>query len=123
MNGNQNHTWRAMCELGDYFSRLGGAARPRNMVESEIHLYIACQIIELNDETFNPGEYLDQAFVEAATPVIEKANSYLSKISLSATELMPFVMDFYKYADEKLNSIEKTLRWQAFGVYLRKRIA
>ncbi len=123
MNEKQNYTWRAMCELGDYFSRLGGSARPRNMAESEIHLYIACKIIELNDKTFNPGEYLDQAFVEAATPVIEKADSYLSTIYLSATELMPFVMDFYKYADEKLNPIEKTLRWQAFGAYLRKKIA
>jgi len=52
MNENQNHVWRAMWELGDYFSRLGGAARPRNMAESEIHLYIACKIIELNDKTF-----------------------------------------------------------------------
>jgi hypothetical protein len=122
MNKYQNHTLRAMYELGDYISRLGGAARPFNIAESEIQLYIACTIIELNDGTFNPGEYLDQAFVEAATPIIEKVNLYLSSISLSATELMLFVMDFYKYADDKLNSIEKTPRWQAFGAYLRKRI-
>jgi hypothetical protein len=123
MNENQNHTWRAMCELGDYFSRLSGAARPHNMAESEIHLYIACKIIELNDETFNSGEYIDRAFIKAATPVIEKANSYLSNISLPTTELMTFVMDFYKYADEKLNSIKKTSRWEAFGAYLRERKA
>ena len=123
MNDNQNLTWHAMCELGDYFSCMGGAARPRNMAESEIPLYIACKIIELNDKTFNSGEYLDRAFIKAATPVIEKANSYLSNISLPVTELMPFVMDFYKYADEKLNSIEKTSRWQAFGANLRERNA
>jgi len=109
-----------MCELGDYFSRLGGAARPRNMAESEIHLYIACKIIELNDETFYSSEYLDQTFIKAATPLIEKTNSCLSNISLPATELMPFVMVFFKYADGKLNSIDKTSRWHAFGAYLRE---
>jgi len=122
MNENQNHTWCAMCELGDYFSRLGGAARPRNMAESEIHLYIACKIIELNDENFDSGEYTDRAFIKAATPVIEKANSYLSNISLPVSELIPFVMDFYEYADEKLKAIEKKSKWQTFGAYLRERI-
>jgi len=31
MNENEKHLWLALCELGDYFSRLGGAARYFNM--------------------------------------------------------------------------------------------
>ena len=119
MSDNQNLTWRAMCELGDYFSRLGGTARPPNMAESEIQLFIANRLLEINNVAIDENKYSNQAFLKAAKPVIEKANSYLLKIELSESELFPFVLDFYEYANEKLNEIDKTTRWQKFGEYLR----
>ena len=102
MYDNQNYTWQAMCELSDYFSHLGGSAKPCNMSESEIPLYIACKICELHDSKFNATEYLDHSFIEAAMPAIEKTNSYLLNVSLSSSELIPFVTEFYEYANTKL---------------------
>ena len=114
--------WLAMCELGDYFSCLGGAARPMNMSESEIPLYIACKLCELHDAKFSATEFLDHSFIEAAKPVIEEANSYLLNVSLSSSDLIPFVTEFYEHANTKLGS-DKSSRWGAFGVYLREKNA
>ena len=91
MGSNKNLTWRAMCELGDYFSRLGGAARPFNMAESEIQLYIGYRIIESNDDSFDAYEYSNQPFLKAAEPVIERANSFIKEVTLKDSELIPFV--------------------------------
>ena len=115
-----NDTWKAMCELGDYFSKMGGAARPRNMAESEIPLYVACKLIELHDISFNSNEYLDRAFLKAAVPVLEKTDSYLLKISLSFAELMSFVLEFYIHFDKKLKANDKTTRWKVFGKYIEE---
>jgi len=109
----------AMCELGDYFSRLGGAARPRNMAESEIPLYVGCKLMELHDNSFQPERYLDPMFIEAAEPVLEKTDYYLQSILLDKTKVAPFVAEFYEYADSKLKETEKTKRWELFGEYLR----
>ena len=122
MNDNYNYTWLAMCELDDYFSCLGGTARPMNMSESEIPLYIACKLCELHDAKFSATEFLDHSFIEAAKPVIEKANSYLLNVSLSSSDLIPFVTEFYEHANTKLGS-DKSSRWGAFGVYLREKNA
>ncbi|MEA3486715.1 MAG: hypothetical protein U9R20_03575 [Thermodesulfobacteriota bacterium] len=123
MSKNQSYAWEAMCEIVDYFSCMGGTGRPSNMAESEIPLYVACKLIELHDDLFNSDEYIDRVFAEAAAPVIERANSYLSKVSVPFAELIPFVLDFYEYADKKLKPIDKTTRWNAFGTYLKERNA
>jgi len=120
MKENDRFTRMAMCELGDYFSRLGGAARPFNMRESEIHLYVGYKLLQLNNISINEEEYANQPFLEAAKPVIEKTNEYLCKINLLKNELFPFVLKFYTFADEKLKADEKTKRWGQFGKYLNK---
>ena len=117
---NQNLAWRAMCELGDYFSRLGGAARPFNMAESEIHLYIGYKLLEINHAPIDGSEFVEQEFIKAAKPVVDTANDFLTEIKLSNTELIPFVLDFYEHADKKLKETDKTLRWVRFGEYLKK---
>ncbi len=108
-----------MCELDDYFSCLGGAARPLNMTESEIPLYIGYRLLELNNVLIDESEYVNQTFLEAAKPVIEKVNTYLCEVNLSKSELFPFVLDFYVFADQKLKVNDKTKRWESFGKYLR----
>lgn len=112
-----------MCELGDYFSRLGGTARPFNMAESEIQLYVGYKLLMINDESIDEGEFANQAFLRAAAPVIGKSNALLAEVRLSTSELIPFVLEFYEYADDKLNEIDKSTRWARFGGYLRKRNA
>ncbi|MBN1380001.1 MAG: hypothetical protein JXA04_12290 [Gammaproteobacteria bacterium] len=119
MNKNQSNAWKAICELGDYFSRLGGAARPRNMAESEIFLFIICKLIEKNNKKFEPNEFLDHLFCESAEPVLDKVNSHLSQVLLSAEDFIPFVTDIYNYADSKLGCIDKTNRWVNIGKYIK----
>ncbi len=117
MDKNRDDINRAIWELGDYFSRLGGVARPSNMVESEIYLYVFCKLIETNDASFKSKEYLSQIFLEAAKPKIQRTNSFIEKVSLSLEELIPFVLSIYEYADNKINDTDKTMRWELFGVY------
>ena len=105
------------------FFKTGWCCRPRNMVESEIQLYIACKLVEVNDISFYSGDYLDSAFIKVATPVIEKCNLFIHKVSLPASELILFVLDFYEYADKKLKPRDKSKRWQKFGEYLKERKA
>ena len=108
-----------MWDLGDYFARLGGAARPFNMAESEIQLYIAYRLLEINNVEIDESKYSNKMFLEAAKPIIKEANSHLQKVKLLEPEVFPFVLEFYAYADQKLNAIDKTTRWQNFGLYLR----
>lgn len=119
MSNNQDLTWKAMCELGDYFSCLGGAARPFNMAESEIQLYIGYKVLQLNNVSIDENEYANPAFLKAANPVIEKVNAYLSEVNLLNQEPFPFVQEFYEFADKKLQAKDKTKRWYCFGEYLR----
>lgn len=108
-----------MCELGDYFSRLGGAARPFNMAESEIQLYIGYKLLSINDDPIHVTEFENQEFLKAAEPVIKKTNAYLAEVQLAGSELISFVLEFYEYANGKLKENDKTTRWARFGDYLR----
>jgi hypothetical protein len=109
----------AMCELDEYFSCLGGAARPTNMAESEILLYIGCKLLELNNVPVDETEFANQTFIDAAKPVLKKANAYLSEVTLMKSEIFPFILDFYEHYDAKLKAIGKTDRWESFGDHLR----
>lgn len=123
MNNNQNLFWKALCLLDDYFSRMGGAARPNNMVESDIPLYVGYKLLVINGEPINESVFVNQEFLNAAEQVIEDSNKLLMEIGLSTAELIPFVLAFYDYADAKLNKIDKSKQWSHFGEYLRKRNA
>ena len=46
-NEHRKYVWLATTNLIDYFSRLGGSARPSGMDDSEITLYVAGKIIKL----------------------------------------------------------------------------
>lgn len=121
MNVNQHNAWMAMNELGDYFSRLGGAARPRNMAESEIPLYVITKLLELHTPAFRSEEYLNLPFLNAAELVLKTVNAYLKRISLNKEGLFPFLRKLYDYADAKLDDAEKTDRWFRLGRFLREK--
>lgn len=121
MDDNQHNIWMAMSELDEYFSQLGGAARPRNMAESEIPLYVACKIFELHDNTFKSKDYLDCDFLDDAALVLEKSDVYLKNVTLNASELVTFILDLYENVNLKLRDSDKTSRWEALGNYLRKK--
>lgn len=54
---------RAYWSLGDYFSRLGGSARYRNMPESDIPHFIGCELAKGISAEFNRDEYLAREFL------------------------------------------------------------
>ena len=54
---------RAYWSLGDYFSRLGGSARYRNMPESDIPHFIGCELAKRISAEFNRDEYLAREFL------------------------------------------------------------
>ena len=112
-------TGMALNELGDHFSRLGGAARPLGMAEFEMSLYIICKLLELNKITLAERLLPDRAFLKAAKPVLEKVDERLEKVSLSEIELYPFLREFYDYVNQKLKPQDKTKRWEYLGEFLR----
>ena len=121
---NQKGIWDARNILGDYFSRLGGSARPYNMSESEIFLYILWKLhqktkiyktigISVKNEL-----YIDSGFLEAAQPVINKVDELIENIQIEDVELIKFIDEFYDYHDEKLKN-DKTSRWIKFGKFIK----
>lgn len=118
MNKNQELAWKAVCELGDYFSRLGGAARPFNMAESEIFLYVCSKTLEINGKPIVASEVLYDDFIKAAKPIISKVDAFLTQINIPAPQVVTFVHGFYIFADKKLKDTDKTTRWIKFGQYL-----
>jgi hypothetical protein len=113
MNENHKHIWLAFSELGDYFSRLGGSSRYFNMSESEIPLYIACELAGKCVAAFEKREFLDSQFLVAADPVLRSVNKHLAAIDGTGESLLADVKDFVIYADTKLAQ-DKTTRWLRF---------
>ncbi len=104
--------WLAICELGDYFSRFAGGNRPRNMSESEIFLYVLCKTYQKIDPNFDILVYVDNEFLEAARPIINKVDYFIEQID-SQNDLKKELIDAYYYYDSKLG-FDKTSRWIEF---------
>lgn len=78
---------KAVEELGDYLSRLGGAAVPlgRGLHPSEVYLYVLTRILELKDNDFEADTYLESDFKSFAEPALEKTENHIVKINLPKT--------------------------------------
>jgi hypothetical protein len=122
---NLHLVWQATGRLEEHFSFLGGTARPCNMSDSKIPLYIGCKLLELNDRNFNGSDYLDIVFVKAANPTAANVNSFLKQVDLAPIELIPFVIDFYGQMSAKLYKLKMStgVGWDAFGEYLKEKNA
>lgn len=114
MNVDINKIWMALGELEAHVSSFGGAARYRNMSESEIPLYIACVLALRVEPHFKADDYLNPEFVAAAAPIIEKTNNLLSAVQASGDELVELLIEFAKYADSKLAPTSKGPAWTRF---------
>lgn len=102
---------KAFWALGDYFSRLGGSARYFNMPESDIPLYIACQLASKHTLSFDLQEYVENQFIEAAAPVLKEVHLHLEKVTARDNELIELIHEFIKYADSKLKPQDRSPRW------------
>jgi len=112
---NQHLLWRATCEIGDWFSRLGGANCYRSMIESEVFLYVGCKTLDKKDDSNLVEEFVHPKFLEFGKVAIDKANMYLAEISATDEELNDLVAKYLKHYDQKLrNTNEVSERWEHF---------
>lgn len=114
MSNSSNEITKAFWALGDHFSRLGGAGRYFNMPESDIPLYIACQLAHIHWPTFDPKEYVVPQFMEAASPILEKVHTHLDRVRAQDGELADLIYDFVSFANSKLKENDRSSRWNKF---------
>lgn len=104
MTENQTIIQKAHWQIGDYYSRLGGAACPGDMYDSYIPTFVICRLLN-----FDPSKYTSLGFVETTKGIPESFENLISLVS--AEDLMPIIHDFYKYCDSKLRPSEKSSGW------------
>jgi hypothetical protein len=114
MSNNLREITRAFWALGDYFSRMGGAARYSNMPDSDIPLYIACQLANQHSPSFDPKEFIYYKFIEAASPVLMEVHSHLELVNAQDNELAGLIYEFVNYADSKLKMHDRSAEWNRF---------
>lgn len=114
MENSSDEITKAFWVLGDYFSRMGGAARYFNMPESDIPLYIACQLAVRHCPAFEPREYVAHQFIEAASPVLREVHSHLELITAESDELAHLISQFVNFANSKLKKHDRSSDWNRF---------
>ena len=114
-DSNSHEVSKAFWALGDYFSRLGGSARYFNMPESDIPLYIACQLTRKHSSYFDQKEYVENQFIDAAAPVLWEVHLHLDKVTAQDDELIALIHDFTKYSDSKLKPQDRSPRWKGLS--------
>lgn len=112
---------QAYWSLGDHFSRLSGSARYRNMPESDIPLFIGCELAQRISEDFNTAEYLPFALLDAATPAIATVRAHLSLVDATPEELSVLLIEFIANIDGKYKSQHRSQRWENLIAWAHKR--
>lgn len=110
----QRSLWWAVSDLGDHFSRLGGAARYPGMPESDIPLFIGCGLAQRIEPDFDETEFVTRKLAVAAEPVVPKVKDRLDRISASPEEMLELLLDFIDLAEKKLGSQHSSYRWEEF---------
>ena len=114
MTENQLTVTRAYWALGDYFTRLGGSGRYFNMPESDIPLYIGCQLAKRAYPEFPLDEYLSSELLQAAMPALPEVQKCLSGVCASPEQLATLIYDFVLQIDTKYKPQHRSSRWECF---------
>jgi len=112
-NSSQEIT-KAFWALGDHFSRLGGAARYPNMDESDIPLYIGCQLAAKASASLPASDWVSAQFLEAASPVLKEVHAHLGAVTDRPEELAVLLPQFVEYANSRLKAKDRSNRWERF---------
>lgn len=110
----QRSLWWALSDLGDYFSRLGGAARYPGMPESDIPLFIGCELAQRIEPGFDATEFVTRDLAAAAEYVAPRVRNHLCCISASPEEALELLLDFIDLAEKKLRPEHSSYRWGEF---------
>lgn len=60
------------------------------------------------------GRFIDQRFLEAATPVLDKTNGHIAAVRAEGESLSALLRKSCSYADSKLKAHDKSRGWQEF---------
>ena len=115
MTQDSQELWMALSELRDYFSRLAGSARYPSMTESEIPLYVASLLMQRHKPSFEPGDFIDRRFMEAASPVLDNTRAHIAAVSAEGGLLAELIVEFVLYADSKLMPKDRSSQWNRFA--------
>lgn len=115
--------WTALAELSDHFSRLGGAARYFGMSESDIPLYVACILAQQDATSADVSSFIDQRFLKAAAPALEKVNGHIAEVGVKGEKLSALLQEFCSYADSNLKAHDRSLRWREFVEWAQRNSA
>ena len=123
MSNSSNEIMKAFWALGDYFSRLGGAGRYFNMPESDIPLYIACQLASKHSPSFEQSNYVTSQLIEAASPVLKQVHSHLELVNAQGDEFSTMIYEFVLFANSKLKENDRSSRWNEFSEWVNRTCA
>lgn len=108
MNHNQKQLWLALTEMADFYARLGGSARPQNMREIEIPIYITSQLVNGLSEGCNT------AFLQSVEPISKKIQAMLDKVDTGSPEFLDDMEGFFAYVESHIPSEIDSATWQEF---------
>lgn len=114
MSADVEKMWSALSILVDHFSRLGGTARYRNMPESDIPLYIGCQLAAAISPSFDISQYISSTFLESAKPVLAEVNGKIAKIEQPPEKTATLLAEFVSYVEQKVNGSDRADSWCRF---------
>ena len=123
MSNSSHEITRAFWALSDYFSRLRGTARYFNMPESDIPLYIACQLANKLSPSFEPKDYVVHQFEEAVPPVLKEVHSHLELVNAQGNELAGLIFEFVNFANSKLKEHDRSTQWKRFSEWSKRTYA
>lgn len=104
---------RATWDLGDWFSRMGGAARYCGMKEADIFLYVATSVAEKACLIPDRKDYISNEFIRAAKSATERADHKLNQLQSSTVTLEELVVEYIDHYDQKLEN-ERSPEWIRF---------
>jgi len=112
MKDNQIIIWNTTSEIYDYLSKLGGAAWPRGVLESEIPSYVIAQLLKkcyphLSFDICICSEFKNSEYLSI---LFSKVEDMLSHVYVNK-ELIKQIKSYYDYFDGKLKQEMKSKIW------------
>ena len=123
MKDTQIIIWNTTSEIYDYLSKLGGAAWPRGVLESEIPSYVIAQLLKkcyshLSFDICICSEFKNS---ESLNLLFLKVEDMLSGVNINK-ELIKQIKSYYDYFDGKLKREMKSKTWGLTKKLIEKEI-
>ena len=84
------------------------------MPESDIPLYIGCQLAASISPAFDRSQYISPAFLASATPVLTEVNETIAEIHQPPDMLATLLAEFVRYAEQNGKGSDRAESWCRF---------